>query len=123
MLVAGVDVRSLPARFAPSFPRRAVVGLGIVMATAIAAMLLVEWTTTGILAAAPIAVFALIALGSLATGLRVYGSIADEPPGERLAAAVGRGAAASGAQAPSPSTSLARRTSWAAASMPRPSAK
>ncbi len=73
------------------------VRLGIVTATAIAAMLLVEWATTGILADAPIAVFAVFALGSLAIGLRVYESIADGTPGERIAAAVGGGAAASGA--------------------------
>jgi hypothetical protein len=50
----------------------------IAMATAIAAMLLVEAVATGELAVVPIAIFALTALASAALGVRVYRSISPE---------------------------------------------
>jgi hypothetical protein len=54
-----------------------VVVKAVAMGAAIAAMLLVEWVTTGVLAAVPIALFALTSLGSAAIGYRVYGSIRE----------------------------------------------
>ena len=151
LLVANLDVAAVPRRFGPTFPRRAVAGLGVfmvvvlsvlwlptvwrvvvggevqgilnggstlvvpafdlgflvplgvftavaawrrlpagyvlattvvvkavAMGAAIAAMLLVEWVTTGVFAAVPIALFALTSLGAAAIGYRVYGSIRDD---------------------------------------------
>jgi hypothetical protein len=160
LLVAGLDVAGAAHRFGPTFPRRAVTGLGIfmvvvlgtlwlptigrvvvggevqgllnggntlvvpafdlgflvplglftavaawrrlpagyvlattvvvkavTMGAAIAAMLLVEWVTTGVFAAVPIALFAFTSLGSVAIGYRVYGSIREEPAALRRAGA------------------------------------
>ena len=147
LLVATLDLASLPARFSPRFPRRAATGLGIfmavllagmwlplvartwdqasvpelngattlvvqafdlgflvplgtltavavwrrlpvgfvlaplvvvkatAMASAIAAMLLVEAAATGELAVPPLAIFAATALVSLLIGVRVFGSL------------------------------------------------
>jgi hypothetical protein len=64
------------------------------MASAIAAMLIVEWVTTGVAAFAPIALFGLTALGSAAIGWRVYGSVEREP---RPGTGVARGSSVAGA--------------------------
>jgi hypothetical protein len=66
------------------------------MAAAIAAMLLVEWLTTGVFAAVPIALFGLTAVGSAAIGYRVYGSV-EGGAGERLPAAAITGPVGAGA--------------------------
>lgn len=68
--------RRLPAGYVLA---TTVVVKAVAMATAIAAMLVVEWLTTGVLAVVPIVLFALTALGSAAIGYRVYASIL--PPG------------------------------------------
>lgn len=71
--------RRLPAGYVLA---TTVVVKAVAMGAAIVAMLLVEWATTGVLAAVPIAVFAMIALGSAAIGYRVYGSIRELPGDE-----------------------------------------
>jgi hypothetical protein len=65
-----------------------VVVKAVAMATAIVAMLAVEWGTTGVAAVFPMALFGGTALAALAIGIRVYASIgADAPrrPGLTLA--------------------------------------
>ncbi len=63
------------------------------MGAAIAAMLVVEWLTTGVLAIVPIALFGLTALGSAAIGYRVYASIGAGPAQESSRATPAAGAA------------------------------
>jgi len=70
--------RRLPAGYVLA---TTVVVKAVAMGAAIVAMLLVEWVTTGVLAAVPIALFALTSLGSAAIGYRVYGSIREVPAG------------------------------------------
>jgi hypothetical protein len=82
--------RRLPAGYVLA---TTVVVKAVAMASAIAAMLVVEWLTTGVLAIVPTALFGLTALGSAAIGYRVYGSIADAPR-SGLATADSRPAAA-----------------------------
>lgn len=72
-----------------------VVVKAVAMGAAIAAMLLVEWATTGVLAIVPIALFALTSLVSAAIGYRVYGSIREAPAGEPAGAAVAGASSAS----------------------------
>jgi len=67
------------------------------MAAAIAAMLIVEWLTTGVFAAVPIALFGLTALGSAAIGYRVYGSVDGPPAGEGSSAPAAVGPVRAGA--------------------------
>jgi len=74
--------RRLPAGYVLA---TTVVVKAVAMASAIAAMLLVEWLATGVLAIVPIALFGLTALGSAAIGYRVYASI--EPAATRAPAA------------------------------------
>jgi hypothetical protein len=56
-----------------------VVVKSVLMGAAIVAMLIVEWAATGVLAAAPAAIFGMIALGSAAIGYRVCASITEMP--------------------------------------------
>ena len=67
------------------------------MAAAIAAMLVVEWLTTGVFAAVPIALFGLTALGSAAIGYRVYGSVDRAHAGQGSAAPAAVGPVRAGA--------------------------
>ena len=55
-----------------------VVVKAVAMGSAIIAMLLVEWAATGVLAAAPIAVFAIVVVVAAVIGYRVFGSILPE---------------------------------------------
>jgi hypothetical protein len=74
-----------------------VVVKAVAMASAIVAMLAVEWLTTGVAAIVPIVLFAGTALGSAAIGVRVYGSVTPDPaggPGSRAAAGLAAGAGA-----------------------------
>ncbi|HEX5826101.1 MAG TPA: hypothetical protein VFY23_01155, partial [Candidatus Limnocylindrales bacterium] len=70
-----------------------VVVKAVAMGSAIIAMLLVEWGTTGVFAAAPIAVFGIVVVVAALIGWRVYGSILpataatrQQVRGERVAA-------------------------------------
>ena len=84
--------RRLPAGYVLA---TTVVVKAVAMGAAIAAMLLVEWLTTGVFAAVPIALFALTSLGSAAIGCRVYGSIREVPAGADVGpAAAGASSAA-----------------------------
>ncbi len=74
-----------------------VVVKAVAMATAIAAMLVVEWLATGVLAVVPIVLFSLTALGSAAIGYRVYGSIVPPAAGDARAHSAGSRPAEAGA--------------------------
>ncbi len=79
IFTAAAAWRRLPAGYLLA---TTVVVKAVAMASAIAAMLVVEWLTTGVLAIVPIVLFGLTALGSAAIGYRVYGSIIEVPVGE-----------------------------------------
>jgi hypothetical protein len=58
------------------------------MGAGIAAMLIVEWSATGVSQLPPIIVFTLISLVSAALAMRVYGSIGPVVSGERSRAGI-----------------------------------
>jgi hypothetical protein len=60
-----------------------VVVKGMAMGAGIAAMLIVEWSATGVSQLPPILVFAAISLVSAVLAVRVYGSIGASASGER----------------------------------------
>lgn len=71
-----------------------VVVKAVAMGAAIVAMLLVEWATTGVLAAVPVAIFGLVAVVAAAIGYRVYGSIDEGAPAGVATPAAGPSSAA-----------------------------